>query len=373
MTTIAVDQIGLRDAADVFGVSIDTLRRRIRDNQMDEALLVQGPFGATWVLPRAEIGAIAEREGWSLDEMDGLEESEAAPSAPSKPAVLMDGGEIAADTTHSSEEADAGEQDPVAVEDGPGDPADAPPSGPDIQAPPQPSAPEAPSTLAQRVGGPLIDLREVAPRWEDQQSASASSDGIRRAGGSTAVAPPLQGVRAVGAEVALVQQIQSAIAGEVRTALSENVEAELTRVREAITSAEVRAVAAEARTDAMRSEQGRLAAQLKRAEADAEYWRSQHDRLDRELDRERTGRVTAEKARAVADTRSGELSRAGDQLRDDLTTSRDRERDLVQSGAQAKAQLDQARMAMGWWSRRRLQRLAQRSDGGGGAELGKGD
>ncbi len=73
--------------------------------------------------------------------------------------------------------------------------------------------------------------------------------------------------------------------------LAENVESELKAVREAITAAEVRAVAAEARTEALRGEQARMQAQLKRAEADAEYWRSQHDRLDKELDRERAGRT----------------------------------------------------------------------------------
>ncbi len=68
MARISADQIGLREAADMFGVSVDTLRRRIRDNQLDEAQLVQGPFGATWVLPSESLAVIAARENWEVGE-----------------------------------------------------------------------------------------------------------------------------------------------------------------------------------------------------------------------------------------------------------------------------------------------------------------
>ena len=65
------DQMGLREAAEYFGVSVDTLRRRIKDELLPEAELVAGQFGNTWVLPSEELDAIGEREGWTPVQADG--------------------------------------------------------------------------------------------------------------------------------------------------------------------------------------------------------------------------------------------------------------------------------------------------------------
>ena len=59
--------IGLNDAADAFGVSVDTLRRRIKKEQLPEAELTQGKFGDTYELPMAALAQIAARESWVLD------------------------------------------------------------------------------------------------------------------------------------------------------------------------------------------------------------------------------------------------------------------------------------------------------------------
>jgi len=59
--------IGLNDAADAFGISVDTLRRRIKKEQLPEAELTQGKFGDTYELPMAALAQIAERESWVLD------------------------------------------------------------------------------------------------------------------------------------------------------------------------------------------------------------------------------------------------------------------------------------------------------------------
>ncbi|NNF54480.1 MAG: hypothetical protein HKN03_08560 [Acidimicrobiales bacterium] len=322
MTKISADQIGLRDAAEVFGVSIDTLRRRIRDNQLDEALLVQGPFGATWVLPRNALAEIAAREEWEMADVS----REASETESTPPPVVR--------------------SDPPVIRSEPSDEATAPGgTEADVGTSDDPSE--------------VIDLRRA---------------GLREAVGAHGAPPvhvagsPPGSVRTAAPEVRseqqdLVRQIQVAVAGELHTALTENVEAELTRVRDAITSAEVRAVAAEARTDAIRSEQGRLQAQLKRAEADVEYWRSQHDRLDKELDRERTGRVSAERSKAIAETQASEVKSVSAELRASLADALDRERALVRQEAALSAELDQAVVAMGWWSRRKLARLQARTGG----------
>ena len=63
----ALSTIGLNDAAEAFGISVDTLRRRIKSEQLPEAQLTQGKFGETYELPTATLAQIAEREQWVLD------------------------------------------------------------------------------------------------------------------------------------------------------------------------------------------------------------------------------------------------------------------------------------------------------------------
>ena len=342
MTKISADQIGLRDAAEVFGVSIDTLRRRIRDNQLDEAVLVQGPFGATWVLPRNVLTEIATREQWEILDVDVSREATESPSSP-----------------------------PPVPSPPPPEPGADPPGRASASPSPPPPVPGAePPTMGARASkempgtedqGQVIDLRRARLSEVSALGTATAKPAGEAGSGSLRTAP-------VSAEVVsddrdLVRQIQEAIASELHTALAENVEAELTRVRDAITSAEVRAVAAEARTDAIRTEQGRLQAQLKRAEADVEYWRSQHDRLDKELDRERTGRVGAERSKAIAETQASEAKSASTELRLSLSDAQERERALVRQEASVSAEFDQAMVAMGWWSRRKLARLQARTAG----------
>lgn len=298
MARIASDHIGLRDAAEVFGVSVDTLRRRIRDNQLDEAMLVQGPFGATWVLPRASLAGIAAREQWDL-EADARAVSHLADVARAETAV--------------SREA----------------------------APPQ--------TDAGQPDHDTIDLRSQEPADARGPTPSHRPVGLP-------VSAPTQ-----PATVVLDPEVTRAISAELSSVLAENIEAELAAVREAITAAEVRAVAAEARSDALTTEQGRLQAQLKRSEADVEYWRAQHDRLDKELDRERNQRMAAETAKAVAEAEVREGTKRVAELSEDLARHRAREHELIGRETSTRAELDQALMAMGWWSRRRLARLQARS------------
>ncbi len=71
--------IGLNDAAEAFGISVDTLRRRIKKEKLPEAVLAQGKFGETYELPMADLVQIAEREGWTLD-LNALD-AESSPAA----------------------------------------------------------------------------------------------------------------------------------------------------------------------------------------------------------------------------------------------------------------------------------------------------
>jgi hypothetical protein len=66
------ETLGLREAAEHFGVSVDTLRRRIKDDVMPEAFKAEGKFGSTWVVPLEAMAEIADRERWAL-QMPGPE------------------------------------------------------------------------------------------------------------------------------------------------------------------------------------------------------------------------------------------------------------------------------------------------------------
>lgn len=72
------ETLGLREASERFGVSVDTLRRRIKDDAMPEAFMAEGKFGSTWVVPLDAMADIAERERWVLN-ID-IAESEKAPN-----------------------------------------------------------------------------------------------------------------------------------------------------------------------------------------------------------------------------------------------------------------------------------------------------
>ncbi len=72
--------IGLNDAADAFGISVDTLRRRIKKEQLPEAELTQGKFGDTYELPMASLAQIAQRESWVLN-LDILDAQSNPPAA----------------------------------------------------------------------------------------------------------------------------------------------------------------------------------------------------------------------------------------------------------------------------------------------------
>lgn len=61
------DSLSLKEAAELFGVSVDTLRRRIRDDKLPEAQLVAGQYGDEYRLPRAAVGTVSDREGWAID------------------------------------------------------------------------------------------------------------------------------------------------------------------------------------------------------------------------------------------------------------------------------------------------------------------
>ena len=333
MARISSDQIGLRDAADIFGVSIDTLRRRIRDNQLDEAVLVQGPFGATWVLPRAGLSAIAEREGW--DDAGSTDPTVSRVSAP----------------THAPAQP---RPEPI-VASSAGDGIS--PSVIDLTVDPTPV---------------LVGSTSTAPVAEVPQGPAASQVAPPpppAITGSVAPTPPSAAPAAPPAPASgpstddLVLEVTAAVAEELARGLSDNVHAELSAVREAITAAEVKAVAADARTDALRAEKGRLEAQLKRAEADIEYWRSQHDRLDKDLDRERALRVTSDKAKSVAESETRVVRERVAELSVEVSDTQTRERALIATEAALQAELDQATMVMGWWSRRRLTKLQARSSG----------
>lgn len=66
MATDQADQsITLAEAAELFGVSVKTLRRRISDGKLPEADKVDTDHGPTWVIPSTTIRAVGDRFGWT--------------------------------------------------------------------------------------------------------------------------------------------------------------------------------------------------------------------------------------------------------------------------------------------------------------------
>jgi hypothetical protein len=81
------ETLGLREAAEHFGVSVDTLRRRIKDDAMPEAFKAEGKFGSTWVVPLEAMADIADRERWALQLPSQQASTPPSPSPDVIPAV----------------------------------------------------------------------------------------------------------------------------------------------------------------------------------------------------------------------------------------------------------------------------------------------
>ncbi len=91
------ETLGLREAAEHFGVSVDTLRRRIKDDALPEAFKAEGKFGSTWVMPLDAMADIADRERWVLQ----LPSDDASTPPPPSPDVNLDAPPPSADTLPS--------------------------------------------------------------------------------------------------------------------------------------------------------------------------------------------------------------------------------------------------------------------------------
>lgn len=61
---------GLNELAAVFGVSVQTVKRRLAAGQWPEVSKTEGTYGETWSLDRALVQQIADRENWVLDLRD---------------------------------------------------------------------------------------------------------------------------------------------------------------------------------------------------------------------------------------------------------------------------------------------------------------
>ena len=61
------DDLAFREAAEVLGVSLSTLKRRHKDGSLSEAVLRSGPGGEQWAIPMSDLGQLAERNGWVVN------------------------------------------------------------------------------------------------------------------------------------------------------------------------------------------------------------------------------------------------------------------------------------------------------------------
>jgi hypothetical protein len=285
---IPKETLGLREASERFGVSVDTLRRRIKDDALPEAFKAEGKFGTTWVVPIAAMAEIADRERWVLKlDIDSLSSESDKPgtqtgSTPDvSPAIVTAG--VAHNLAAEGQIAEGPAQTlttnlltPLPTPDNPM------PSGR------LPSANEEPQPASR----PLVSQENL--EWVERLLAAET--------------------RATGAETRLETMEADALAAERRigqlTRDLEHERAELRRLRTDLATEEKAKAVAVARTDELRG-------QLKR------------DRLDLEA---RIGAATAEAQ--TSQTKADELQ----------------------------IKLGDAHAAMGWWSKRRLNRIETSSN-----------
>jgi hypothetical protein len=285
---IPKETLGLREASERFGVSVDTLRRRIKDDALPEAFKADGKFGTTWVVPIAAMADIADRERWVLKlDIDPLSTGSDKPGTQTSSTQDRNRAIVSAGVAHGL----AGEGQ---IADGPAQTLTntllTPLPTPDN---PMPSGrlPLA-SVGPQSTSKPLVSEENL--EWVERLLAAET--------------------RATGAETRLETMEADALAAERRigqlTRDLEHERAELRRLRTDLAAEDKAKAVAVARTDELRG-------QLKR------------DRLDLEA---RIGVATAE-AR-TSQTKADELQ----------------------------IKLGNAHAAMGWWSKRRLNKVQTSSD-----------
>ena len=125
--------------------------------------------------------------------------------------------------------------------------------------------------------------------------------------------------------------------------------------------AEVRAATAEAKVEHLEGDIENRTSVLRRAEADLEYWKAQHDRLESEAAAEREKRTAAEQSASVAEARIEELRRQHDEIiasQRNLTKERDAHAQALRTAEGELRDVEEAMRnaqgSMGWWSRRRF-------------------
>ena len=64
---LSQEDLAFREAAEVLGISLSTIKRRHKDGLLDEAVLRSGPGGEQWAIPTSELGQLAERNGWVVN------------------------------------------------------------------------------------------------------------------------------------------------------------------------------------------------------------------------------------------------------------------------------------------------------------------
>lgn len=283
---IPKETLGLREASERFGVSVDTLRRRIKDDAMPEAFKAEGKFGTTWVLPLSAMADIADRERWVLD--------------------LDIGGAPEDLPTTGLQAASHHEADPAITN----------------------RALDKTSMQSSTAGGSAHTLTKVLPT------------------GLPTPLPTHDTPMPHGMLVAPAIQAQPPSRPLIR---EENLE-----WVERLLAAETRATSAETRLETMEADAVAIERRIGQLTSDLEQERA-------ELRRLRTDLASEEKAKAVAIARTDELRGQLKQDRIDLE-ARIGDATTEAQSQQARAEelhlkLGDAHAAMGWWSKRRLNKL----------------
>lgn len=289
--------MGLREAAERFGVSVDTLRRRIKDDALPEAFKAEGKFGTTWVVPIAAMGEIAERERWVLKlDVEPDAASELVDSAP------------------------AGAQSELAV----------------------------PNAAVPSVAMP----NAAVPTGEPAQGASGAAQG------STALAHGVPDAVRTPTPMGDNPMPSGMLSGQStapETGNSPLITEENLEWVERLLAAETRATGAETRLESMEADAQASERRIAQLTRDLEHERA-------ELRRLRTDLASEEKAKAVAVARTDELRGQLKSDRQDLEArigvAKAEAQNQSERADELQARLGDAQAAMGWWSKRRLNKIS---------------
>lgn len=312
--------MNLDRAADVLGVSLNALERRLRRGDLPEAERQSNnddPDAPEWTIPSSALAAIAEREGWVIDLRHDTDVT-----VTFEPELEFEAG-VGTETQSDTE---------VEV---------------DVEADAEPDTPVESGTEADT----LVEAdAEFGPDGEAELDADDEADAAEP---STEVTPtevtPTEPLFSRPPERP-APVLPEPVVVEPGTGLDEMLERLLTMSSD-LTDAVVARERAERTVEAQANELLRNEERIRASEAAVEFQESENVRLAADLN-QALGDVRV--AEALADERGIRI----DELRDELANQQERSDEELRrhraQNAELRRRLEASAHAMGWWSKRRM-------------------